>query len=135
MAERDNAKNAAGRRKFTESERSYLFRYPLIFWDDEEIRNMEPWEFMQLITSLRASSDPKDRRRFKGIIRRMIERGSCTEGRLYLLPEEIRTFFENETIYWMDRRVEFLWKKMASLPRDFQLKKYQGGGVQNRENS
>jgi hypothetical protein len=104
-----------------------FFRYPKIFWDDKEIRNASPSELKRLIDRLRSSPVSSDRLRFKAFVRRMIERGSAGDALLFLTPDEIREFLEQESVYCMDERMESLWKKISGLPESFQLKRARAG--------
>ena len=104
-----------------------FFRYPKIFWDDKEIRNSSPSELKRLIDRLRSSPVPLDRLRFKAFVRRMIERGSASDALLFLTPDEIREFLEQESVYCVNERMESLWKKISGLPESFQVKKVRAG--------
>ena len=105
----------------------HFFRYPKIFWDDKEIRNASPSELQRLIDRLRSSPVPLDRLRFKAFVRRMIERGSASDALLFLTPDEIREFREQESVYCVNERMESLWKKISGLPESFQVKKVRAG--------
>ena len=109
--------------------KGWKFHYPELFWEEENehIRKLSPGEFKEYLDKLRDSDDLKSKAKLREIIRKMIERGSCFEGSLFLLPNEVKTFFENERMWILDERREPLWKKYANLPQSYPLKKMRDG--------
>ncbi|MCL1875472.1 MAG: hypothetical protein FWF87_04335 [Synergistaceae bacterium] len=77
------------------------------------------------LDALRSSGDTH---KLREIIRKMIERGSCFEGSLFLLPGEVKYFLENERIWILSERREPLWKEYAGLPPDFPIKRMRDMG-------
>lgn len=110
-----------------------FFRYPLIFWDRPELSNMSPRELKEYIDSLRKFEQPVNQADFDSIIRRFLERGSCSDGQLFFTPEEVRVALERETFYCMDPRGETLWKNMANLPESFRVKRKRDGRASSSE--
>ena len=64
--------------------------------ENEHIKKLSPREFREYLDKLRCANDMKSRAKLREIIRKMIERGSCFEGTLFLLRDEVSSFFENE---------------------------------------
>ena len=117
--------------------KGWKFHYPELFWEaeNEHIKKLSPHEFKKYLDTLRCADDMKSRAKLKEIIRKMIERGSCFEGTLFLLPNEVSSFFENERIWFLDERREPLWKKYANLPQSYPLKRMRAGVLPHSENS
>jgi hypothetical protein len=117
--------------------KGWKFHYPDFFWEKENeyIKKLSPQEFREYLDELRCANDMKSKAKLREIIRKMVERGSCFEGTLFLLPEEVRDFFENEKIWFLDERKEPLWKKYANLPQCFPLKRMRAGSQFHNANS
>ena len=117
--------------------KGWKFHYPELFWEaeNEHIRKLSPPEFREYLDNLRASDDTENKAKLREIIRKMIERGSCFEGTLFLLPEEVRAFLENEKIWVLDERREPLWKEYANLPQCCQPKRMRAGELPHSANS
>ena len=117
--------------------KGWKFHYPELFWEaeNEHIRKLSPREFREYLDSLRASDSMENKAKLKEIIRKMIERGSCFEGTLFLLPQEVREFLENERIWILDERREPLWKEYANLPQSYPLKRMRAGKLPRSANS
>lgn len=119
----------------TKEEKPCIFlRYPKIFWDNPKIASASPKELYAMVNRWRASDDPLEQLEFKDFLRRMVERGSLSDAHIFLKPEEVREFLLNEILYFMDERVEPLWKKFAELPDSFQVKTKLGGRHVSRDN-
>ncbi|MDD4837007.1 MAG: hypothetical protein PHU72_07890 [Dethiosulfovibrio sp.] len=110
-----------------------FFRYPLIFWDRPELSDMSPKELNEYIDSLRRSDEPVKQEEFRSIIRRFLERGSCSDGKLFFSPGEIRASLEGEIFYCMDSRGESLWRDMVNLPESFRVKRKRDGQASSSE--
>lgn len=110
-----------------------FFRYPKIFWDDPEIASATPSELMRMLEEWRMSDDHSDKLRLNAFIRRMIERGSISDAQIFLKPEEARRFFETETAWFIDRRLDSLWLRFSGLPESFPLKRKLDGRQKSRE--
>jgi hypothetical protein len=117
--------------------KGWKFHYPELFWEEENehIRVLAPHEFREYLEKLRASDDMRSKAKLKEIIRKMIERGSCFEGTLFLSQDEVRSFLENERIWFLDERREPLWKKYANLPQTHPLKRMRDGVLQHNASS
>ena len=107
--------------------KDWKFFYPHLFWEEENqhIGKLSPGEFKEYLNKLRSSGNAH---KLKEIVRKMIERGSCFEGTLFLLQEEVKSFLENERIWILSERREQLWKKYAGLPPDYPLKRMRDTG-------
>ena len=107
--------------------KDWKFFYPHLFWEkeNEHIGKLSPREFRKYLDELRSSGNTH---KLKEIIRKMIERGSCFEGSLFLLPEEVKSFLENERIWFLSGIREPLWKKYANLPPDYPIKRMRDKG-------
>ena len=119
-------------REKTKEKVSPWLRYPRIFWDDPEIAGAGTKELKSMLAKWRSSDSPEDKLRLKGFIRRIIERGTMLDGYTFLLREEAREFFENETAWFLDWRLDDLWRDFAGLPEDFPLKKRMDGRRRSR---
>jgi hypothetical protein len=102
-------------------------RYPRIFWDAPDIAGASPEELRGMLKKWRSSNSPVDKLRLKGFIRRIVERGTMLDAYKFLLPEEARAFFEDETAWFIDWRLDDLWRDFAGLPKDFPLRKGRDG--------
>jgi hypothetical protein len=109
--------------------KNWKFNYPEFFWEAENahIKKLSPSEFREYLDQLRVADDLWSKAKLKEIIRKMIERGSCFEGTLFLLKDEVKEFLENERIWFLDERREPLWKEYANLPKDHPLKRMRDG--------
>ena len=109
--------------------KDWTFHYPELFWEaeNEHIRKLSPHEFRGYLDTLRNVDNMENKAKLREIIRKMVERGSCFEGTLFLLQDEVRFFLENEEIWVLDERREPLWKRYANLPQSYPLKKKRGG--------
>ena len=117
--------------------KGWKFHYPELFWEaeNEHIKMLSPRGFKEYLNELRCATDMKSKAKLKEIIRKLIERGSCFEGSLFLLQEEVREFLQNEKLWILDERREPLWKKYADLPQCYQLKKMRDGKLPHNANS
>lgn len=122
MDEKNNSKKFAGR----------FWRYPKIFWDDPETASASPCALKAKLERWRASDSEADKMRMRDFVRRMIERGSITDARFFLKSEEARAFFENETAYFLDGRLDELWLEFSGLPKSFPLKRKLDGNRKNK---
>jgi len=111
--------------------KGWKFRYPELFWEAENahIRKLSPGQFREYLDKLREADDLESKAKLKEIIRKMVERGSCFEGTLFLLQDEVKSFLENEKIWVLDERREPLWKKYSNLPQNYPLKRMRDGNL------
>jgi len=117
--------------------KGWRFHYPELFWETENkyIGKLTPRGFREYLDKLRSADDMDSKAKLREIIRKIIERGSCFEGTLFLLQDEVRSFLESEKIWILDERREPLWKKYANLPQSYPLKKKRDGVLPHSANS
>lgn len=123
MQEQDIREFCQANSIFSMFSRKIPLLYPLIFWDNPKVRLAKPDELLDYINGLRARAgeDYLSKVRLQDIIRRLVERGHCSEGEYFLKKDEIRNFLLQGKPRMADKRRLWVWLKMAGLPQDTEI--------------